>query len=205
MVRHRRNRYPCGMSAPPHRHDFRDVRLAGDGFVLRPWRRDDLEDLLAHADDPSIARGLSDRFPHPYTREDGERFLAGEVVDLNAPVFAIEVDGHACGGIGAVVGQADRRHSAQMGYWLGQALWGRGMMTRVVAQYGPWLMRELELYRLQATVLDSNPASARVLQKNGFEEEGAQRCAVVKFGEVHDLRVFAKVCPPMKRNQTDAT
>lgn len=193
------------MSASPHRNDFRDVRLAGDGFVLRPWRRDDLEDLLAHADDREIVRGLSDRFPHPYTREDGERFLAGDVVDLNAPVFAIEVDGQACGGIGAEIGRADRRHSAQMGYWLGQALWGRGTMTRVVALYGPWLMRELELYRLQATVLDSNPASARVLLKNGFEEEGAQRCAVVKFGEVHDLRVFAKVCPPMRRNQTDAT
>ncbi len=193
------------MSTYPRRHDFRDVRLAGDGFVLRPWRRDDLDDLLVHADDPSVVRGLSDRFPHPYTREDGERFLAGEVVDLGDPVFAIEIDGRACGGIGATVGQADRRHSAQMGYWLGQAFWRRGVMTRVVALYGPWLMRELALYRLQATVLDSNPASARVLQKNGYEEEGAQRCAVVKFGEVHDLRVFAKVCPPMRRMQTDAT
>ena len=135
------------------------------------------------------------------TPPDGERFLAGEVVDLSHPVFAIEVDGRACGGIGARPGQGDRRHSAEMGYWLGHALWGRGLMTQAVALYAPWLMRELALYRLQATVLDSNPASARVLQKNGFEEEGAQRCAVVKFGEVHDLRVFAKV----RRNMTDAT
>ena len=53
-------------------------------------------------------------------------------------------------------------------------------------------MRELALYRLQATVLDFNPASARVLPKNGFAEEGVQRCAVVKRGELHDLRLFAR-------------
>jgi len=193
------------MPQPLRQHDHRGVRLAGDGFVLRPWHASDLPDLLAHADDARVVRGLSDRFPHPYTRLDGERFLAGEVIDLNDPVFAIEVDGRACGGIGAVVGQADRRHSAQMGYWLGHALWGRGLMTKAVAVYAPWLIEAMALYRLQASVLDSNPASARVLQKNGFEEEGAQRCAVVKFGEVHDLRVFAKVCPPMRRNQNDAT
>lgn len=189
------------MSEAARQHDFHDVHLRGDGFALRPWRSDDLESLLRHADDIRVVRGLSDRFPHPYTRADGERFLAGDIVDLRDPTFAIEVDGQACGGIGAVPGQGERRHSAQMGYWLGQALWGRGLMTRVVALYAPWLMRELALHRLQATVLDSNPASARVLQKNDFEEEGAQRCAVMKFGELHDLRVFAKV----RRNLSDAS
>jgi hypothetical protein len=77
------------------------VALRGEGFVLRPWRSGDLDALLGHANDIRIVRGLSDRFPHPYTREDGERFLAGDVVDLRDPVFAIEVDGQACGGIGA--------------------------------------------------------------------------------------------------------
>lgn len=179
---------------------FHDARLQGEGFVLRAWRRDDLEPLLRHADDPLIARGLSDRFPYPYTREDGERFLAGEVVDLRHPAFAIEVDGEACGGIAARPGQGERRHSAELGYWLGQRLWNRGLMTRIVATYVPWLMQTLALHRVQATVLDTNPASARVLLKNGFVEEGVQRCAVVKQGEVHDLRVFAKV----RRSLSDA-
>ena len=181
------------MSTPLSRSRFDDVALHGDGFVLRSWQVDDLDALLRHADDIRIVCGLSDRFPHPYTREDGERFLAGEVVDLRDPVFAIEVDGQACGGIGARPGHAERRHGAELGYWLGHSHWGRGLMTQVVALYAPWVMRHLALYRLQATVLDDNHASARVLQKNGFEEEGAQRCAVVKFGELHDLRVFAKV------------
>ena len=166
---------------------------AGEGYVLRPWRGDDLASLLAHADDAQVARGVSDRFPHPYTRADGERFLAGEVVNFAHPVYAIEVAGQACGGIGVRPGEGERRHGAELGYWLGRAHWNGGLMTRVVGAFAPWVMRELALHRLCATVLDSNPASARVLAKNGFIEEGAQRCAVVKYGELHDLRVFAKV------------
>lgn len=176
--------------APSSRYDSQ--RLAGDGFVLRRWRADDLDDLLRHANDADVVRGLSSRFPHPYTRQDGERFLAGGVVDLDDPVFAIEVDGQACGGIAARAGDGERGQSAELGYWLGRSMWGRGLMTRVVARYAPWAMQSLSLYRLQATVLVSNPASARVLLKNGFIEEGVARCAFVKNGEPHDLRVFAK-------------
>ena len=109
------------------------------------------------------------------------------------PVFAIEVDGHACGGIAARPGDGERGQSAELGYWLGRSLWGRGLMTRVVALYAPWAMQRMALFRLQATVLDFNEASARVLLKNGFIEEGVARCALLKNGEPHDLRVFAKV------------
>ena len=170
---------------------WRDVRLQGDGFVLRRWRSDDLEALLRHADDAELARGVSDHFPHPYVRRDGEAFLAGKAVDLRNPVFAIEVDGEACGGIGARPGDGERRVGAEMGYWIGRRHWGRGMMTRVVGLFAPWTMAALHLERLQATVLDFNAASARVLEKNGFVEEGLLRRAVIKRGQLHDLRMFA--------------
>jgi RimJ/RimL family protein N-acetyltransferase len=167
------------------------IEVAPD-LRLRPWRSDDLDALVRHANDEQVARGVSDRFPHPYTREDGVRFLSGEVLPLQH-VFAIEIDGEACGGIGIHrVGEGERRHSAEFGYWLGRAHWGRGRMTRVVAAFAPWAMRELHLYRLHATVLDFNIASARVLSGNGFVEEGVMRCAVVKRGTLHDLRLFAR-------------
>ena len=167
--------------------------LRGDGFLLRRWRADDLEALLRHADDAEVERGLGDRFPHPYTRADGEAFLSGQVVDLRDPVFAIEIDGEACGGIAARPGRNERRVGAELGYWLGRRHWGRGMMTRVVALFASWAMDALQLQRLQATVLDFNIASARVLLKNGFVEEGIMRRAVLKHGRVHDLRLFAKI------------
>ncbi len=169
------------------------LRLQGEGFVLRRWCADDLAALLRHADDPEVPRGLSDRFPHPYTQADGEAFLAGCVVDLAMPVLAVEVDGQACGSIGLRIGQGERRHGAELGYWLGRAHWGRGLMSAVVGLYAPWAMQALDLYRLQATVLAFNLGSARVLEKNGFAEEGRMRAAVVKDGAIHDLRLFARI------------
>ena len=173
--------------------DWRETTIdIGHGMRLRAWRVDDLDALLRHADDESVARGLSDRFPHPYTRADGEAFLAGKVVDFRDPVFAIEIDGQACGGIGARRGRGERGHSAELGYWLGRAFWGQGRMTAAVSAFAPWTMRELRLYRLQAGVLDFNLASARVLSNSGFAEEGMQHNAVLKRDRLHDLRVFAK-------------
>lgn len=173
--------------------DWSGTRLCGAGFVLRRWRHEDLDALVRHANDERVARGLSDRFPFPYGRADGEAFLAGRVVDLADPLFAIEMAGEAVGGIGARPGRGERRHGAELGYWLGHAHWGCGLMTRVVKLFAPWVMAELTLLRLQATVLDTNPASARVLLNNGFSEEGVQRSAVVKYDQVHDLRVFARI------------
>ena len=66
-------------------------------------------------------------------------------------------------------------------------------MTRVVSVFAPWVMQEMRLYRLYATVLGFNIGSAQVLRRNGFQEEGVQRAAVLKRGVLHDLRVFAKV------------
>ena len=167
--------------------------IPGDGFVLRPWREDDLDALVRHANDEQVAGGVSDRFPFPYTRQDGEQFLAGKVIDFRDPVFAIEIDGEACGGIGAQAGKGERSQAAEFGYWLGRAHWGKGTMTRAVALFTPWVMRELRLYRLYATVLAFNIGSAQVLRRNGFMEEGVQRAAVFKRGVLHDLRMFAKV------------
>ncbi|MBH1662566.1 GNAT family N-acetyltransferase [Stenotrophomonas maltophilia] len=167
--------------------------LQGDGFRLRPWRPDDLESLLRHANDAEVSRGLRDRFPYPYTREDGEAFLAGRVLAPGTLNLAIEINGQAGGSGGAQPGVAERGHSAELGYWLGQAYWGQGLMTRVVALFVPWVMDELRLFRLQAGVVDFNLGSARVLEKNGFQEEGVDRCAVYKRGVLHDLRRFARV------------
>ncbi|MDR6839823.1 GNAT family N-acetyltransferase [Pseudoxanthomonas sacheonensis] len=168
-------------------------QLQGEGFLLRPWRESDLDALVRHADDEQVSRGVSDRFPFPYTRQDGENFLSGRIIDLSDPVFAIEIEGEACGGIGAHRGKGERAHSAEFGYWLGRAHWGKSTMTRVVSVFTPWAMRELRLYRLYATVLGFNIGSAQVLRRNGFLEEGVQRAAVFKRGVLHDLRLFAKV------------
>ncbi|GGD43982.1 GNAT family N-acetyltransferase [Pseudoxanthomonas indica] len=171
----------------------KEVRLRGDGFVLRRWKAEDARWLIRHANDAEVAAPLSDRFPHPYRREDAWRFLAGEVVNLDEPVFAIDVDGRACGGIGARLLGGDHQGSAELGYWLGRRLWGRGLMSRVVADFVPWLMQHHDIHRVQAVVLTQNAASARVLEKAGFAQEGILRQSFLKHGRPHDVRMYARV------------
>lgn len=171
----------------------RDWHVLGGRVQLRPWQPQDLSSLVHHADDAAVSRGLSTRFPFPYTRADGEAFLSGAVIDLSGPVFALVIDGQACGGIGVDQGRNERRFSASLGYWLGQRYWGQGIMTGVVADYAPWVMRQLGLNRLAAQVVAHNPASARVLLKNGFVEEGTERQSVFKDGQFHDMRCFALI------------
>ena len=71
--------------------------------------------------------------------------------------------------------------------------WGQGHMTRIVAAYLDWVVPALRLQRVEASVLDGNPASARVLEKNGFQEEGRRRAAVLKADGFHDLRLFGRL------------
>lgn len=182
------------MPMPPAPPENETSVLQGEGFLLRPWCGGDLDALVRHADDPQVVRGLGERFPSPYTRADGEGFLAGHVIEADGLSRAIEIDGRACGGIALRPGRQERRCGASLGYWLGRAYWNRGLMTRVVARYAPWAMRQLRLARLEATVFDDNPASARVLLANGFAEEGRMRRAVVdRHGMLHDLRLFARI------------
>ncbi len=160
--------------------------------VLRAWRADDLDSLVANASDENVSLGLRDRFPYPYTGNDGRAWLA-RAVDESDRSWAIEIDGAAVGGVSLHPGTDVHRHCAELGYWIGRRFWGRGIMTTVVARFADYAMSTFRLHRLYATVYANNPASARVLEKAGFEREGVQRCAVVKRGDLLDLLVYARV------------
>lgn len=114
------------------------------------------------------------------------------MVDL-AHAWAITLDGEAIGGIGLQPGAGERAIGAELGYWLGRAHWGQGVMSRVLDVFVPWAMQDYNLLRMQAQVLDFNIASMRVLEKAGFEPEGILRRALRKHGHVHDLHLFARI------------
>lgn len=160
---------------------------------LRPWRFDDLESLVHHANDERVARTVRDRFPHPYTLSDGERWLAHATSAGRATNLAIEVEGEAVGGIGMIPGEDVQRLSAEIGYWLGYAHWGRGIMTEAVRAYSTYLLEERDFIRLEAPVYETNPASARVLEKSGFHLEARQRRAAIKDGRIIDVLMYVKL------------
>ena len=163
--------------------------------VLRPWRSEDLESLVRHADNANVSRGLRDRFPYPYTRSAGEWFLADVQQEHDDWRLAIEVEGEAVGGAGINPGQDVHRVSGEVGYWLGEAYWGRGIVPAALRALVPAAMDHFKLTRVAAGVYSNNPRSMRVLEKAGFECEGVQRAAVLKRGELLDLVVYAVVRP----------
>jgi len=160
---------------------------------VRDWRKDDLESLLRYANNARIAVNLRDQFPHPYTRREGIEYL-NYVRSMQVPVsFAIEFGGEAIGGVGFKQGIDIARISVEMGYWLGEPFWGRGLTTRAVVAASDWAFGHYDIVRIFATTFAHNVASIRVLEKSGFEREGIMRRSAIKNGVILDQVLYAKV------------
>ena len=169
------------------------MRLELTRGCIRDWRAADADAILPHADNPRVARNLRDLFPHPYRRRDAMRFIAAALAQEPRTHFAIEVDGGAAGGIGLRLRDDIERRSAEVGFWLGEAHWGRGVMTEAVVAFSAWAFERFDLARLDASVFEWNPASMRVLEKAGYEREGRLRRAFTKEGRTIDAFLFARV------------
>ena len=163
-------------------------------FILRPWRREDVEDVLRYANNDKIARNLRNIFPSPYIRTDAETFIESCIAaDETRQMFrTIEAEGHAVGSIALSRGGDVYARTAELGYWLAEDYWGRGIMTQAVRQiceegFELWD----DLVRVYAEPFAHNTASRRVLEKAGFTLEGVLRRSVFKRNEVHDSCMYA--------------
>jgi RimJ/RimL family protein N-acetyltransferase len=168
-----------------------EIQLAG--FLIREWRRGDEESLVRHANNPLIARNLRDIFPSPYTLSDAYRWVAYASAQKPITNFAIVVNGDASGGIGFVPQGDVARRSVEIGYWLGEAYWGRGIITAALRTMSNHIFQNFDVCRIFCTVFETNPASIRALEKAGYEFEGRLRKAVTKNGETLDALMFALV------------
>jgi RimJ/RimL family protein N-acetyltransferase len=168
------------------------VRIDCGVCVVRTHREDDAEALTVLANDWEVARFLRDRFPHPYTIDHARRWLA-----LNAHPhstnFSIEVDGEYAGEIGYERFDAERRYTAEIGYWLGRKYWGRGIATAALGAVTKLAFEREDIVRLIAGAFSNNPRSQRVLEKCGFQREGVHRRAVFKGNEFLDFVTYAKI------------
>jgi len=166
---------------------------------LRPFHPEDAASIVRHANDDEVWRFLRDRFPHPYTRSDAETWIACTSVQEPPLHFGIDLEGEVVGGIGIIPGTDVDRVSAEVGYWLGRTVWGRGLATQALASLTAYAFRTFDVTRLFATPFAFNTASIRVLEKAGWVREGVLRRAVIKEGKVTDLLVYA-VTRPEARN-----
>lgn len=169
-------------------------------FTLRPWRQSDAPAVAAAANNPRIAANLRNAFPFPYTLADAEWYVndcaaQGEERQLTR---AIIIEGEAAGSIGVFRKDDVYEKSAELGYWLAEAHWGRGVMTEAVRRICREAFDRFDILRIYAEPFADNLGSRRVLEKAGFTCEGTMRSGVFKNGRVHSYCMYALLREELK-------
>lgn len=171
---------------------------------LRSYGAEDSERLAEIADDRRIWINMTDRFPHPYSQQDADDWIALRADEVGPQQqFAIDHEDLLVGGIGvdphdglfglSPASSGSQRHVGIIGYWLTPSQWNKGIATAALSALIPYALETFALSRLEATVYGWNPASGKVLEKCGFAHEGRQRNAFIKDGEVTDLLLYGLV------------
>jgi RimJ/RimL family protein N-acetyltransferase len=169
------------------------VRIQLTKSLLREWRRGDEPSLVRHANNRNVWINVRDTFPHPYTTADARSWIRLATTQGLNHVFAIDVEGFAVGAIGVRPGEDIHRFSAEIGYWLGEEYWNRGIVTEAVVAITDYAFETLGMVRLYADVFVWNPSSIRVLEKAGFTKEGVLRRSAMKDRQLVDQVLYARV------------
>jgi RimJ/RimL family protein N-acetyltransferase len=162
-------------------------------FIIRNWTIEDAPSIARYANNRKIWMNLRDAFPHPYSIQDAESFISRAVQSEPPNLFAIATHSEAIGGIGLAPGKDVHRFTAELGYWLAEPFWGKGIMTQAVRVLAAYAISDLKLHRLYAEPYSTNPASMRVLEKAGFICEGRLRSNAYKDGKVLDQFIYSVV------------
>jgi RimJ/RimL family protein N-acetyltransferase len=172
----------------------KEDKMNNKDFILREWQLFDAASIAENANNIRIWNNVRDYFPHPYSEEDGKQFIE-TVLAKPKPTTnkTIVIDGKAVGGIGIVLQSDVERISAEIGYWIGENYWNKGIMTEVVKQIVKYAFDNFPLHKIYATVFDFNIASQKVLQKAGFEREAILKQAAIKNGKIIDLHYYSVV------------
>lgn len=169
------------------------ARIECEKCILREWRPEDAASLAKYADNFEIWRYMRDGFPHPYTEADAQTFISMAIHSSGIGYFAIEVDGEAVGGMGFIPLRDVERVSGEVGYWLGEPFWGKGIVADAMKGMVEYIFTHTKLLHLFAKVYSTNPASMRVLEKAGFEKRAILRKAAIKNKQVIDLHYYERV------------
>lgn len=162
-------------------------------YRLRNWELSDLESLVEHANNNHIAKWLTNQFPHPYTETDGRNFIEMVMRDDITKIFAIEISGEAVGSIGIFPQSDIHCKSAEIGYWLSEKYWGKGIMPKAIKEIVEYGFKTFDIVRIYARPFSTNKGSQRVLEKAGFKQEARLEKALYKNGEYLDEIIYSKL------------
>ena len=160
---------------------------------LRKWDESDLDNLVTYANNLNVAKWLTNGFPHPYTYEDGKAYLSMIANDNPVKVFAIDIDGKAVGSVGIFPQTDIHEKSAEIGYWLAEEYWGKGIMPKAIQEIVTYGFQTFDIVRIYARPFSTNLNSQRVLENAGFILEARLKKALFKNGELMDELIYSKL------------
>jgi len=160
-------------------------------FTLRQWKLEDIDSLVTFANNPKIAANLTDQFPNPYNIEDGKKFITMATKDDPVRIFAIDIKGEASGAIGIFPQTDIHNMNMELGYWLAEPYWGKGIVTNAVVQIVKYGFNTFEANRIFARPFGTNIASHKVLIKAGFTLEAKFEKTIFKNGNYDDEFFYA--------------
>jgi ribosomal-protein-alanine N-acetyltransferase len=169
------------------------MNLELETCAIRSYQPSDAETLARYANNRKIWLNLRDGFPHPYTIDDARNFIAMAINKEPETFFAICTQTEVIGGIGYSLHTDVERISAEIGYWLGEPFWGKGIITEALKALTQYAIKAHGLYRIYAVPYETNKASFRVLEKAGYQLEGRMRKSAIKDGKVIDQLLYAYV------------
>jgi [ribosomal protein S5]-alanine N-acetyltransferase len=168
------------------------MQIESEDIVLKPWILHNARDLAAIANNKHISDNLRDGFPYPYSYNDAVNWLTGTVM-INEPprFFAIYFESNLAGSIGLVLKEDIYRKNGEIGYFIDEKLWGRGIITKAIKAITSYGFRNFDLERIYAEPFADNTGSRRALEKAGFKCEAVFRRNVIKNGIIKDSCIYS--------------
>ena len=162
---------------------------------IRKWKLSDAKDLASVISNKKIQDNLRDGLPYPYTEQDATDYISAMLSeDENKTLaFAITIDNKAIGSIGAFRQKNIHRHTAEIGYYIAEEYWGKGLMTEAVKQICSYIFDKSNIVRIYAEPFSYNKASCRVLEKAGFLYDGTLRSNAIKNGKTIDMLMYSRL------------
>lgn len=164
--------------------------------IIRKWRLEDAKDLAGMLSNKKIQDNLRDGLPYPYTEKDAQAFIQDMLAADSTKTFAFAIindENKAIGSIGAFRCENIHRQTAEMGYYLAEEYWGKGIATEAVKQLTDHVFNQTDIMRIFVEPFSTNRGSCRVLEKSGFQFEGTLRKNAVKNGEIKDMQMYALI------------
>lgn len=159
-------------------------------ITLRMLKPEDVDALATHANNYNISKNLTNKFPFPYSKKDAKIFIEWALSHHPIQIMAIDVDGELVGSIGIHPLTDIYAKSAELGYWIAESFWGKGIATKAIAEMVRYGFGAFEIDRVFARIMHNNLASQAALKKAGFVFEAKFIATIFKNDQYFDELVY---------------